>query len=82
MIFGQPIYVYSRKILVDILPYGYSDPSGIPHNVKKATDLNGNEDVPLPSDNSMDVDSSTSNSRPARRRAPTASTFTSIESYL
>lgn len=50
--------------------------------MEEAADLDGDEDVPLPSDELMDANPSVSNLRPKHRCALTASTFTAIETHL
>lgn len=83
MISEQDIYVYSRKTYVDHLSTDYSDPTCILHNINAAANPKGDERVPPPSNDPMDVNPCASSSNPTYRRAPiVASTITSLKPYL
>lgn len=63
---ARTFYVYSCKTPAYYFSDGYSRPSGILHHVEKVVDiLEGDEDIPPPSDDLMHADPDASSSRSA-----------------
>lgn len=83
VIVGQDVYVYNRDTLAHFLLDGYSRPSGIAYNIEKVINISkGDEDIPLPSNDLMDIDPSASNSKPIRRCASTTLSTSSMKHYI